>query len=189
MFGLCFLGSSFPIPSTSFTPVSSTHSALDVSTALGPVSLSKVKDVCLFLNSPNAIASDVALALYIKLGDNEWAYRGCVHAGQPSAAMSLLWPASEEQQSLSLIPSAALIGIALEPLSECLAKEGSALGSREEFAKRVGMDLFRYMESYQTVQMGDQLVVPSNCLDKWFVKFQHRFRTDPDFLTRARDKD
>ena len=188
-FSLCFLGSSYPIPSSSFTQVDATHFAIDCFNALGPAPLSKLKDVCLFLNTPNSISQDAALALYIKLGDGAWAYRGAVHASHPSAAMSLSWPISEEQQSIPLVSSAAMIGIALEPLSECMAKEGSEMGSKEEFAKRVGMDLFRFMESFQTVQMGDQLVVPSNVLDKWFCKFQHRFRTDPDFLTRANTKD
>lgn len=189
MFSLCFLGSSFPIPSTSFTQVDATHSALDCFTALGPAPLAKLKDVCLFLNAPNTISPDAALALYIKLGDSDWAYRGCVHGAQPSSAMSLSWPISEDQQSIPLVPSAAMIGIALEPLADCMAKEGSSLGSKEEFARRVGMDLFRFMESFQTVQMGDQLVVPSNVLDRWFTKFQHRFRSDPNFLTRATTKD
>ncbi len=30
----------------------------------------------------------------------------------------------------------------------------------------------------------DHLVVPANFLDKWFQKFQAKFRRDPDFLTR-----
>ena len=46
----------------------------------------------------------------------------------------------------------------------------------------------RFMESFQTLQMGDQIVVPANCLDRWFIKFQDKFRRDPDFLTRRADQ-
>ena len=189
VFSLCFLGSSFPIPSSSFTQVDATHSALDCFTALGPVPLSKLKDVCLFLSTPNSITQDAALGLYIKMLDGEWAYRGCIHAGHPSSAMSLSWPVSEDQLDIPLNAGVAMIGIALEPLAECAAKEVSELGSREEFAKRVGWDLFRFMESFQTVAMGDKLVVPSDVIDQWFLKFQARFRLDPSFLTRRSTKD
>lgn len=37
---------------------------------------------------------------------------------------------------------------------------------REDFARRVGMDLFRFMESFQTRAMGDQIIVPANVLDR-----------------------
>eukprot|EP00983_Pelagomonas_calceolata_P061391 1146815-Pelagomonas_calceolata.AAC.1 len=35
----------------------------------------------------------------------------------------------------------------------------------EEFAKLVGVDLFRFMESFQKTAVGDHLVVPANALD------------------------
>ena len=35
------------------------------------------------------------------------------------------------------------IGISIEPGVEIIQKEGSKLGAREDFAKRVGLDLFR----------------------------------------------
>lgn len=40
------------------------------------------------------------------------------------------------------------------------------LSCREEFAKLVGVDLFRFMESFQKTAMGDHLVVPANALDR-----------------------
>lgn len=56
------------------------------------------------------------------------------------------------------------------------------------------MDLFRFMESFQDTVTGqsvgrraDQLVVPTNCLDRWFSKFQAKFRRDPEFLTRQQN--
>ena len=44
------------------------------------------------------------------------------------------------------------------------------------------------MESFQTVQMGNKIVVDADVLDKWFIKFQDKFRRDPDFLTRRADQ-
>ena len=69
-------------------------------------------------------------------------------------------------------------------------KERMALGSKETFAKRVATDLFRYMESFQaaTAISAEHMVVPMNVLDRWFIKFQDKFRRDPDFLTRREEQ-
>lgn len=58
------------------------------------------------------------------------------------------------------------IGVSIEPGEQIIQKEGSAHGAKEEFAKRVGLDLFRFLESFQTQQMGDHIVVPANALDR-----------------------
>jgi ribulose-phosphate 3-epimerase len=34
----------------------------------------------------------------------------------------------------------------------------------------------------------EQMLVPLNILDRWFTKFQAKFRRDPNFLTRAAEK-
>ena len=42
-----------------------------------------------------------------------------------------------------------------------------------------------YMESFNAgTAGGDQLVLPSNVLERWFTRFEDRFRRDPDFLVR-----
>ena len=91
------------------------------------------------------------------------------------------------QQRLSVrgVPSAVADDAGREPgahradrrerraLAEVADKEQRVLGSKEHFAKRVAMDLFRYMESFQaaTVLNSEQMVVPLNILDRWFTKF------------------
>ena len=84
----------------------------------------------------------------------------------------------------------AQIGISIEPLAELEHKEGCRLGAKEEFAKRVALNLYHFLESFNagTAVGPDQLVVPANFLDRWFVKFQSKFRRDPDFLTRESNK-
>eukprot|EP00238_Polyblepharides_amylifera_P013997 CAMPEP_0196578166 /NCGR_PEP_ID=MMETSP1081-20130531/7118_1 /TAXON_ID=36882 /ORGANISM="Pyramimonas amylifera, Strain CCMP720" /LENGTH=92 /DNA_ID=CAMNT_0041897291 /DNA_START=595 /DNA_END=873 /DNA_ORIENTATION=+ len=86
---------------------------------------------------------------------------------------------------------AAQIGVTLEPLAKAAQREELVAGSKEDFAKRVAVDLFRFMESFHDTntgasvsQLGGSLVIPADCLDKWFTKFQHKFRRDPEFLTR-----
>ena len=57
-----------------------------------------------------------------------------------------------------------------------LQREGSRLASRHEFAKRVALDLFRFMESFNKGVAGEMLVLPTNCLELWFQKFDAKFR-------------
>lgn len=58
-----------------------------------------------------------------------------------------------------------------------MQREGSKLASRQEFAKRVALDLYRFMESFnQGGVAGDMLVLPMNCLERWFAKFDDKFR-------------
>ena len=44
------------------------------------------------------------------------------------------------------------------------------MASRAEFAKRVALDLFRFMESFNVSAAGDQLVVPANIIERWHDK-------------------
>ena len=59
---------------------------------------------------------------------------------------------------------------------EVVQREGTKLASRQEFAKRVAMDLFRFMESFNKGVQGDMLILPTNCLELWFQKFDNKFR-------------
>lgn len=43
-------------------------------------------------------------------------------------------------------------------------------------------------ESFQVGQASDKLVLPTNCLDAWFTKFDSKYRKDPDFLLHAGEK-
>ena len=63
---------------------------------------------------------------------------------------------------------------------EVAQREGTKLASRQEFAKRVALDLFRFMESFNKGVQGDMLVLPTNCLELWFNKFDSKFRRQVD---------
>jgi len=185
LFGICFLKRSFVLTSNDFVQVDATHWVLDLRQFVGP-NFHEVKDVCLFLPNGSVVDSNSALSLYVQAGGSEWEYRGCVCIPRPSEVFPLQWPQGSSDLSMS-----AQIGVSIEPLQAVSHREETVAGSKEEFAKRVAMDLFRYMESFQDSisgqvvgRRGDNLVVPANCLDKWFAKFQSKFRRDPDYLTR-----
>lgn len=54
-------------------------------------------------------------------------------------------------------PGAIQIGVSIESGAEIISKEGSKLGARQDFAKRVGMDLFRYVHAWIMVVHGPWL--------------------------------
>lgn len=58
------------------------------------------------------------------------------------------------------------------------------------YKPQVGLDLYRFMESFAQPAGGrsDTIVVPANILERWLTKFSEKFRRDPDFLTRDKDK-
>uniref|UniRef100_A0A061QT79 Hikeshi-like C-terminal domain-containing protein n=1 Tax=Tetraselmis sp. GSL018 TaxID=582737 RepID=A0A061QT79_9CHLO len=182
LFGVFFVGQSFPITDQNFVRADPTHWVLDVTAAVKPQH-EELKEVAFFLPQPGALDPNMGLGLYVSVGGSEWSYRGCICNAHPSEVMPLQWP-----KNLAGTPGAAQIGISVEPLAEVMGKEGSKLGAREDFAKRVAMDLFNFMQSFSQVAAGGNLIVPQNCLDKWFTKFSTKFRLDPDFLTRDKDK-
>ncbi|GFR52049.1 hypothetical protein Agub_g14568 [Astrephomene gubernaculifera] len=186
MFGLFFVGHSGPITSNQLTQVDATHWVLDCAPITS--NYTDLKEVALFLLPGTVIDPNSALGLYVKAGaSGQWSYRGCVHNGHPSEVMPLQWPLNEDGSPVSPAVGPIQIGVSVEPGEQIIQKEGSKVGAKEEFAKRVGLDLFRFLESFQTQQMGNHIVVPADALDRWFVRFSEKFRRDPDFLTRRKE--
>lgn len=187
MFGVLFVGTSYPIPASSLQQVDPTHWVLDVCTAVRP-DYWELKEASLFLAGP--IDGAAAVGLYVKAGGSEWLYRGCVHNGRPSEVMPLNWPPAANGEPVAPQPGAVQIGVSVEPLSDLGSKEGSRLGEKMDYARRVGLDLARFMQSYPTqmVNGGEVMLVPANVMNLWLTKFQAKFKRDPDFLTRQDER-
>ena len=178
VFGLAFLGYSYPILSSSFLQVDQARWVLDVSSTV-TADMSVLKDVCFFLLQPLGDPTQ-GLGLYVTTGgDSGWSYRGYVSNTSPSQTMPTAWPeitsgAQQQQQQQYQI------GISLEPLAELSAKEGLVHAEKAEFAKRVAFDLIRFLGSFNIPPQ----YLPMNIVDRWYQKFIDKFRKDPDFLTR-----
>eukprot|EP00242_Pyramimonas_sp_CCMP2087_P016583 CAMPEP_0198204714 /NCGR_PEP_ID=MMETSP1445-20131203/8163_1 /TAXON_ID=36898 /ORGANISM="Pyramimonas sp., Strain CCMP2087" /LENGTH=187 /DNA_ID=CAMNT_0043876725 /DNA_START=285 /DNA_END=848 /DNA_ORIENTATION=- len=184
-FGLCFLKWSGCMTDKDLVQVDPTHWVLDLRQFVG-MNFLDVKDVCLFLPAQSPLEANSALSLYVQAGGSEWMYRGCVCSLRPSETFPIQWPLDSADPQFP-----AQIGISIEPLAAVSQKEEQISGSKENFAKRVALDLFTFMQSFQgsiPTSHEPPLVVPANFVDRWFVKFQGKFRRDPDFLTRDGDK-
>jgi protein Hikeshi len=176
-FAVCFIGKTCAIPSSAFTQVDPTHWLLDVTATISPQH-DQLTEVSLFLTGPNVLPHDVALCLYVSLGGTEWAFRGHVSNAHPSEVLPLHWP-DPPDVGVPASPGWAKLGISLEPLAEASAKDDAKLGAKQDFARRIGIDLFNYLQSFPGVPPDLR-----NALDKWFERINRKFRLDPDFLQR-----
>lgn len=184
LFAISFVGKSFLIGNSSFQQTDPTHWVLDVSGLVTP-SYQVLKEVFVCLTDVSALPPDMALSIYVSVGRHEdWIFRGFVSNEHPSDTMPLSWPEVDPTQA-----GGAVLGVSLEPLVEAGSKEGAKIGAKSEFCKRVGLDLFQYMQSFGNVSTvgPDQLLVPANVLDRWFTRISNRLKNDPDFLTRQKD--
>lgn len=173
-FGLMFVGHTPPIvPPNGIVQVDPTHWVMDVATVAGPA-WGSLKEVALFLMMPGVLPPDAALALYVSSsGGSAWSYRGMVSNAHPSEVMPLSLP--EPEGGTAVAPQ---IGVSLEPLAEAAAKSGLKLAAKQEFAKRVGQDLFNYLASYGMAAGADRLLL------QWFERLTKKLDRDPDFLAR-----
>ncbi|GMH32587.1 hypothetical protein BSKO_00421 [Bryopsis sp. KO-2023] len=177
-FGMCFIGQSTAISSQIFQQVDPTHWVLEVGDKFQ--NLSEVKDIVLFLTAPDSLGPDKGLGLYVKTGSvSDWGYRGFVSSAHPSEVIPL------QLHIPTGVQSSVQIGVSVELLDELTKKETDRLGAKEDFAKRVAQNLYHFMTSFGTMQAGDKVVVPANCFERWFTRFQEKYRRDPDFLTRG----
>jgi hypothetical protein len=163
LFGIIFVRRSFVISSDRFTQVDATHWVLDLAALVGPAFVD-VRDVCLFVPDGGLLPPDAGLSLHVRAGAGDWEYRGCVSNATPSDVFPTAWPLGEGA------PLSAFVGVTVEPLAELLNREATAVASRREYAKRVALDLFRFMQSFPSSPRGDTLLVPSNVLELWLRK-------------------
>lgn len=165
---------------------------------LAPVLPTLPREVLFTLSTPNALpeGQNIALSLYTVVIDvstpnatPEHSFRGHISNAQPSA----LFPVFVETHSSSEYTNKRFqVHIVVEPLTEVQQKETSKQATKADFCKRVGMDLFNFIQSYSggqnvdanAIARGDQLIVPANVIDRWWTRFSNRMTRDPDFLLR-----
>lgn len=182
-FGVLLLGQSAPLGPESFTQVSQYSYALELSGPLGQ-SIEHAREVALFITSSSAIPAHSALCLYVSAGSSDWEFRGFVDPScKPSDSFALAFPRDPVHNCI--VPPCCL-GVQIEALVDAQQKEGKTHVSRQDWAHRVGLDLFRFMESYQrsNADSSDCMVVPADCFDRWWRRFEHKYSKDPNFLLR-----
>lgn len=102
-----------------------------------------------------------------------------------------------EMSAESFTSTSALVGVSVEPLSEIAQKTpsvgttASTVGSFAEFSQKMLENFFNYASSFAAspevitmkyqMQGTNETYVPFSTLQQWYMNFQRRLQTNPDF--------
>lgn len=170
MFGIIFPGQPVIF---NFVQLSETQWTYDVPNA------SQANNLTFFLQSP--LPEGFALALsssYYPYTSIE--FIGAIANERPSDIIHTGWGFKQEASSNPvklLISMEAIANIAN------LVYDKSTTDIRQVYAKKVALNLFRFMESFnKNTSQQNVLVLPLDVLDKWLLRFEAKFRLDPYFV-------
>ena len=127
----------------------------------------------------------IALSLFSVVTDaatntQHASWRGYVSNTQPSALLPVWVETTREteNQGSTIHSKEFQLHVVVEPVAEVQGRECSRQAGKADFCKRVGMDLFNFIQSYSggspqvdanAVARGDLLVIPSNVIDRWVL--------------------
>lgn len=127
---------------------------------------------------------------------------GAITRDHPSSVLSTGWGEKEELIDLSNrgVPITVTIAASIEPMPNLQNLGVAPLSPNNPFtsnnsnekrlhvAQQIAYDLFYFMQSFDTGAGGPgNMVVPQNIFDRWFKRFENRFRRDPNFFMKKRD--
>jgi hypothetical protein len=137
---------------------------------------SSLKRIGFFLTSvPAPIPDGLVASMYVSMYPYaEWKYVGSISNAEPSKLLNIQWRESDTQD---LPPEAPCqIGVTIEPLAEAAVVEEQQVELQEAFGKKIGMDLFTFMESFNHG-------VGTAIFEKWFEKLQFKLRHSPEWAS------
>jgi hypothetical protein len=116
---------------------------------------------------------------------------GAISTNHPSSVFHTGWSEHEQVAEVSAanIPVTVNIGVSLEPLGN-IQNIGAINPNQGRLfvAEKIASDLFKYMQSFDTGTAGaGQMTVPNNIFDRWFKRFENRFKRDPNFFLKSDD--
>ena len=111
---------------------------------------------------------------------------GALAAARPSSIVRTGWATNADVAALPAIQ----IGLSIEPIANAAPVLGTLARAdidRLSFAQLVAGDLYNYIQSFSHAAPhgGEQLVLPPNVIDSWFLRFSRKFQADPNFLATA----
>ncbi len=144
-----------------------------------------VRELCVTLLQP-ALPPDHGVAVYWALPPfSDWLYVGQISPAEPTAIFRAPW----YHQIPHDVPILRL-GLSIETTG-FLANLRDVGGEEEkkslDSAQGIAKDLYNFMASFTRQssapfqQLGDVLVIPTNCIDKWYEKFLAKHKLNPYF--------
>ena len=155
---------------------------------LGQIS-SQIADISVFLISPlpnTAEGQPTGLSLYYSISPFEhWEFLSALSNAKPSIIVNPGWPLNPSVNQSPIIR----LGISIEPASELLPKLETVEipDFRRDFARKIALNLFRFIESFSQGSSRDVnfLRCPQDVLDKWLIRFDEKYKRDPNFILKT----
>mmetsp|Transcript_40291 Transcript_40291/g.78793 ORF Transcript_40291/g.78793 Transcript_40291/m.78793 type:complete len:204 (-) Transcript_40291:174-785(-) len=179
---------------TDFSPISTTQFTLRLtpadspfSTYGAPPSLVSVTELVVTLLEP-AIASlgpDDAVVLYWQAqGCDTYENLGSLSPTSPSGIFRTGWD-SDKALGCSSITICASVEKA--ETAKNLGLDVKHVEDRLEIAKKIALNLFNFMQSFNTHSggSGQFMTVPTNVLDRWMRRFEAKYKIDPNFFMKS----
>lgn len=113
----------------------------------------------------------------------QWELLGAVSYEKPSATFRTGWASRED----IIVSSVIRLGVSIEPMETILNLDihRSGVDDRFAYAHKIATDLFQFMSSFaQEPRKSDVMVVPTNILDRWFERFERKYKQDPNFMMK-----
>ena len=114
---------------------------------------------------------------------------GAITNQKPSGVFRTGWATNETLSTAINAPSSSTItinlGVSIEPIST-IENMGMMHDRTTHVAMKIAMDLFNYMQSFNTGSGGD-MIVPNNIFDRWMTRFESKARVDPNFFMKSTD--
>eukprot|EP00277_Geminigera_cryophila_P012343 CAMPEP_0179443846 /NCGR_PEP_ID=MMETSP0799-20121207/27310_1 /TAXON_ID=46947 /ORGANISM="Geminigera cryophila, Strain CCMP2564" /LENGTH=164 /DNA_ID=CAMNT_0021230333 /DNA_START=113 /DNA_END=604 /DNA_ORIENTATION=+ len=120
----------------------------------------QIRDVVVFLSQPLSLPG-MGMSCYITGPPFEqWHFIGAITNESPSGVFRVRWPKDEAA------PTAARLGISIEPLQQIEAQQATIPSSElVDFGKFVAKDLWNYLESFEVMHQHGQFLL--SLFDKW----------------------
>ena len=143
-----------------------------------------VNNITLF--QTEALPDDCGAALYYSVPPYEsLQFIGCVCNIRPSDVFYTGWSLNPNVNMFQQIK----ICVKLDKLSnlKMAFEEKIKVDINQEFAKRVAKNLYNFLDSYNQNQDMNKnvLIVPINTLEKWYDKFNEKYKVDPNFIMKT----
>lgn len=113
----------------------------------------------------------------------DWQFLGVLTNNRPSDIFQTGWSMNPLVQD----QAAVRVGVRLENAAQCHEKLSQAppLDLKMQYAQKVALNLFRYIESFAESGPGQMLQCPQNVLERWLSRFEQKYRLDPWFVLKT----
>eukprot|EP00070_Physeter_catodon_P026252 XP_028333146.1 protein OPI10 homolog isoform X1 [Physeter catodon] len=136
----------------------------------------EISDILCFLTAPLPCNDEGAGIYYSIPPFTNWEFIGAITNVKPSALLSTGWAFLPQTSQLPVVK----LGMMLENAPSLQEKllTTPLPDVKKEYARRVALNLYRYLESFQ-----GGAAMP--LLDQWFQRFEARYQRDPNFVMKS----